>query len=63
MLMGANAVRSVRGLQYLVGRNTAVVNGRGVLLNKVFPIAVTCVCFNLLECSLFSAAGQVWKWW
>lgn len=43
MLIGANAVRSVTGLQYLVGRRTAVVNGRGMLLNKFFPIDVTCV--------------------
>lgn len=59
--MGANAVWSGGGLQYLVGRNAGVVNGRGMLLNKFFPIAVILVCFNLLKCSLFSATGQVWK--
>lgn len=61
MLVGAGAVGSGRGLQCLLGRNAAVVHGRVVLLNKCFPRAVISICFNLLECLLFSASGQVWK--
>ena len=61
MLMGTNAARSVMVSQCQVGRNTGVVNGRGMLLNKFFPIVVICVCFDVLEMLSISAAGQVWR--